>query len=86
MENDKKPLIEDNFPELKGQEKNFEVYSQLYQFEKNFQSGNDLASIKTTIESYLLNDRGFKTALKIPSEDYSVSLGTFMKKEKYDEE
>ncbi len=85
LETDKKPLVIDNFPELKGQEKNFEVYSQLYQFEKNFQSGNDLASIKTTIESYLLNNRGFKTALKIPSEDYSVSLGTFMKKEKYDE-
>lgn len=64
LENDKKPLIKDNFPELKGQEKNFEVYSQLYQFEKNFQSGNDLLSIKKTIESYLLNDLGYKEIIK----------------------
>lgn len=64
LENDKKPLIKDNFPELKGQEKNFEVYSQLYQFEKNFQSGNDLLSIKKTIESYLLNDLGYKEKIK----------------------
>ena len=64
LENEKRPLIKDNFPELKGQDKNFEVYSQLYQFEKNFQSGNDLASIKTSIESYLLNDLGFKEKIK----------------------
>ena len=64
LETDKKPLVIDNFPELKGQDKNFEVYSQLYQFEKNFQSGNDLASIKKTIESYLLNDLGFKEKIK----------------------
>lgn len=64
LETDKKPLVIDNFPELKNQEKNFEVYSQLYQFEKNFQSGNDLASIKKTIESYLLNDLGYKERIK----------------------
>ena len=85
LENDKKPLIKDNFPELKGQEKNFEVYSQLYQFEKNFQSGNDLASIKTTIESYLLHDRGFKRRLIVKEENFSGKLSLIMTDEEFKE-
>ena len=78
LETDKKPLVIDNFPELKGQEKNFEVYSQLYQFEKNFQSGNDLASIKKTIESYLLNDLGYKERIKTPNENFKGFLASIM--------
>lgn len=78
LETDKKPLVIDNFPELKGQDKNFDVYSQLYQFEKNFQSGNDLASIKKTIESYLLHDLGYKEKIKNPNENFKGSLASIM--------
>jgi len=63
LEDKGKLITHENIPAISdlGQ---FDVFKQLYEFEKNFQSGNDLATIKTTIESYLLNDLGYKEKIK----------------------
>lgn len=79
LEENKKPITKENIAVIDN-DKHFQIYNEMYEFEKNFKSGNDLNAIKTSIESHLLNDRGFKQALLTKNNEWKGKIASVVSK------